>query len=368
MADEEKPSQTPREAIRRASRISAERDSVRDNPPLPANSERENKAAGAAHSGIDGAVLAVSELLFLLFGLPFGDDLYHDRPITLLHWSYLALAVICAIGGPMWPTIRNRWASPAVSASIAMAARDARIWIAVLLIFFLYGVAPEIYRRATAPVATACWDGSQELAKALENSRQQGAIVADQLGAALIERDRLKAQVDLTQKELANSVANAASLQRQLDEFHRRQNSPPPTVGPSPPPVSFENTYSLSQSDILRLRDEFFRVKNALPSVIVVQTADDSQARGVFVALSKAVGLAGIEPGGQSIGYPVTPQETGISIRIPDLERIPSGAKAFADAIKKVTGVEPKYTVGPKPIGEREGGFWVFVGTNPKEN
>ena len=359
MSEEEKPSQTPREAIRRASRISAARDSVRDNPPPPPNPEREISAAGAAHSGIDGAVLAVSELLFLLFGLPFGDDLYHDKPITLLHWSYLAVAVICAIGGPMWPTIRNRWASPAVSASVANAARDARIWIIVLSIFLLYGVAPDIYRRATTPVATTtCWNGKpppcneqqtnapsiQDLTKALESSRQQGAIVANQLGAALIERDKLRMQ---------------------LDELNRPQNAAHPS---SPPASSFETTFSLSQADILKLRDELFKARNALPSVIVLQTADDGQSRGVANALSKAVGLAGIEPGGQSIGYPVTPQETGISIRVPDLEKISNGAKAFADVIKKVTGVEPRYTIGPKPIGEREGGFWIFVGTNPREN
>jgi hypothetical protein len=105
------------------------------------------------HTGIDGAVLAVSELLFLLFGLPFGDAIYNDKPITLRHWLFLSIAILCAIGGPMWPTIRNRYASPHIAASVANAARDARIWIAVLLAFLLYGVAPDIYRRATAPVA-----------------------------------------------------------------------------------------------------------------------------------------------------------------------------------------------------------------------
>src|SRR5258708_14835428 len=208
MADEEKPSQTPREAIRRASRISAERDSVRDNPPPPAISERENKAAGAAHSGIDGAVLAVSELLFLLFGLRFGDDLYHAKPITLLHWSYLAVAVICAIGGPMWPTIRNRWASPAVAASIAMAARDARIWIALLLIFFLYGTAPEIYKWASIPapaIKQTSAPPNEDITKELNASREQGVIVANQLGAALRERDEARSEAKSLKRQWSDA-------------------------------------------------------------------------------------------------------------------------------------------------------------------
>jgi hypothetical protein len=58
------------------------------------------EATGAAHIGIDGAVLAVSELLFLLFGLPFGDAIYNDHPSTLAlpvyrypvchRWSHVA--------------------------------------------------------------------------------------------------------------------------------------------------------------------------------------------------------------------------------------------------------------------------------------
>ena len=356
MADEEKPSQTPRGAIRRATRISDERDQVRNNPPPPSVPP---KSEWKLWGYVDKAVLSLFELLALMFGLPFGDDLFHEKPVTNLHLVYLGIGALFALGGPMFPLVRTIiWIPKGVTSSISSAARDARIWIAILLIFFLYGVAPDIYRRATAPVAApTCWDGkappcneqqtnapsNQELTKALESSRQQGVIVANQLGAALIERDKLKAQ---------------------LDELSRRQNAAPLPSTAS----SFETTYSLSQADILKLRDEFFKAKNAMPSVIVLQTADDGQSRGVANALSKAIGLAGIEPGGQSIGYPVTPQETGISIRVSDLEGISSGAKAFADVIKKVTGVEPRYTIGPKPIGEREGGFWVFVGTNPKEN
>jgi hypothetical protein len=156
MADEDKPrGETVRQTIER---VAAEHEARHSSPPQPEKHERHHP------SGIDGAVLALSELLFLLFGLPFGDALYHDKPLTARHWAFLAVAVLCAIGGPMWPTIRNRYASAAVSLTVARAARDARTWIAVLLIFFLNGVAPELFRRATAPTApatstTLCWDG-----------------------------------------------------------------------------------------------------------------------------------------------------------------------------------------------------------------
>jgi hypothetical protein len=117
------------------------------------------------HSGVDGAVLTVSELLFLLFGLPFGDALYHDQ-IAPRHWLFLSIAIFCAIAGPMWPAIRNRYASPRIAASVAGAARDARVWVVVLLAFFLYGVAPDIYQRATKPVAVTGAIGAMPIGSA----------------------------------------------------------------------------------------------------------------------------------------------------------------------------------------------------------
>ena len=50
----------------------------------------------------DKAVLGICELLGLLFGLPFGEDLYRDRPfgeIPIWHWLYLAIAIFFAGGG-----------------------------------------------------------------------------------------------------------------------------------------------------------------------------------------------------------------------------------------------------------------------------
>jgi hypothetical protein len=84
----------------------------------------------------------------------------------------------------------------------------------------------------------------------------------------------------------------------------------------------------------------------------------------VAIALSKAFGLAGVDTSGMSVGYPVTPQETGISIRVADLSKIPDSAIKVAEAIKKITGVEPRFT----PYSREGSGFSVFVGTNPNEN
>lgn len=54
--------------------------------------------------------------------------------------------------GAMWKQIRKRaWLPPSVAASFSKAALDARIWIVALLTIFVYGIAPEVYRRAVNP-------------------------------------------------------------------------------------------------------------------------------------------------------------------------------------------------------------------------
>jgi hypothetical protein len=139
--------------------------------------------------------------------------------------------------------------------------------------------------------------------------------------------------------------------------------APPPPAPPSP--NSFASTYTISQPEIRALRDEIFKIRGDLPSHIQIQTADDPGARQVANALSKGIGLGGINVDGMSVGYPVTPQETGISIRIADLGKMPASATKIAEAIKKITGVEPRYTA---TNGVAADTFVVFAGTDPKEN
>lgn len=138
-----------RESITNSIQELREKQSSGSPPPGPPNPPDPNIWTMA-----DKAVLAICETLALLFGLPFGDDLYHGTPITGWHYFYLAVGLLFAGGGPMWPWIRTRkWVPKGFSAAISRAAADARVWLAVLLLLFIYGAGPELYHRATAPVA-----------------------------------------------------------------------------------------------------------------------------------------------------------------------------------------------------------------------
>jgi hypothetical protein len=101
----------------------------------------------------DKAVVAICELLGLLFGLPFGDDLYHNEPVTGWHIFYLAVGLVFAGGGPVWPWIRTRpWFSKTVASRVSRVAADPIAWVGILLLLFLYKTGPELYQRATTPV------------------------------------------------------------------------------------------------------------------------------------------------------------------------------------------------------------------------
>lgn len=50
---------------------------------------------------VDKAIISLCEVLALLFGLPFGEDLYRGTRITYQHLFYLAIGLIFAVGGPM---------------------------------------------------------------------------------------------------------------------------------------------------------------------------------------------------------------------------------------------------------------------------
>lgn len=164
----------------------------------------------------DKAMFGLCELLALLFGLPFGEDLYHDKTIASIggwHWFYLGIAAVFAVSGPMWPWIRTRtWLPPSVAESLSKAPLDARLWIAALLLLFLYVTAPEIYQRATAPSAppTVIHDPptADDIAKA-------AAPIQAQLEAAQKTiADLRKAPIGFTQEQVNQKVIAATALLR----------------------------------------------------------------------------------------------------------------------------------------------------------
>jgi hypothetical protein len=169
---------------------------------------------------------------------------------------------------------------------------------------------------------------------------------------------------DIT-KATAPLKAEIVTLKQQLENAQRMKNTSssalPQTTPLSP---SFSDSYDLTENDVRKLRDELFNIRNLLPSHVAFSTADDQPARRVANKLAKAFGLAGVSPAGMSVGYPTTPQEMGISIRVANLQKIPEGAIKAAEAIKKVTDVEPRFTA----FGElNPDSFAIFVGTDPKE-
>jgi len=109
----------------------------------------------------DRAVAAQCDLLALVFGLPFGDDLYHDISIPGRHIAFLFLGLMIAAFGHMWPRIKGA-VPKRIADTVALAALDFRLWVVLLLAIFVVLIAPEIYQRAVESGPTA-----EQIAKAV---------------------------------------------------------------------------------------------------------------------------------------------------------------------------------------------------------
>lgn len=142
------------------------------NPPPPSAEGLEHSRgpqdAVPIETHSDRSVLGLCELLGLLFALPFGEDLYHDTPITALHVFYLVVGCVFAVTGPIWPKIKTLKSTRyGVLASIPKAASDARTWLVVLLFIFAIGIGPEVYRRAVMPDVPMTEDQKPHTGRAL---------------------------------------------------------------------------------------------------------------------------------------------------------------------------------------------------------
>lgn len=216
----------------------------------------------------DKAMFGLCELLALLFGLPFGDDLYHDKPIASIggwHWFYFGTAALFAVTGPMWPWIRTRtWLPAGVAASLSKAPLDARLWIAALLFLFLYGTAPEIYQRATAPAAPPAGftqqqvdekiavvtapiqsklDAARQTITDLKNAPPRSSIIIhDPPTAADIAKATapIQAQLNAVTQQRDAAMSDAAALRHQLEAAQRgsQNTSVPPSSSAKPEDVA----------------------------------------------------------------------------------------------------------------------------------
>jgi hypothetical protein len=139
-----------RESIQRAARISDERDYVRDNPVPP---KPVDKPSTNDHAVNDHAVLGLCEILALMFGLPPGEALFRGEPLSLRLVGFIVAGAFFAALGPGWPAVRKKFPQQTLVLSVGRIASDARYWLAIILVGFLYAASPEMYRRAVVPVA-----------------------------------------------------------------------------------------------------------------------------------------------------------------------------------------------------------------------
>jgi hypothetical protein len=127
---------------------------------------------------LDKAVFGLSGLLGLVFALPFAHAIYRGTQISSSQIGFLLLGVVWAAAGPMWPMIRAKVAAPA-TATLETAARDARMWIVVMLFAFGY----FFFRTPVPPPPPSASQNAAAVA-----AKFQPVPTADEIADAIIRK------------------------------------------------------------------------------------------------------------------------------------------------------------------------------------
>jgi hypothetical protein len=151
------------------------------------------------------------------------EALFRGEPLSLRLVGFIVAGAFFAALGPGWPAVRKKFPQQTLVLSLGSVASDFRYWLAILLVGFLYAASPEIYHRATAPSASSpaviselsSVSSAEAITKELKASREQGVVVANQLGAALLERDALKREVAETKRQLEIARSDLARSNKQ---------------------------------------------------------------------------------------------------------------------------------------------------------
>ncbi len=134
-----------------------------------------------------------------------------------------------------------------------------------------------------------------------------------------------------------------------------------PVSGTVPPPQqsvpeqasapSFAQTYRLSDHQIRELADALFAAKDLLSAGVPIESLImDGRSSGLAGQLRTAFDMSGITVSGFGGGHLSSPKDVGVLIRVRDLQAIPDGAKAVAEAIGRVTGVKPTIIYAPENL------------------
>jgi hypothetical protein len=108
-----------------------------------------------------------------------------------------------AIFDYFWVGIRT-WLGPRFTVTAGKAATDFRWWIIVLIIGFIYTAAPEVYRRATAPVPKS--EGNPQVEGGL---RSQIATLQSQLEGARSAERQAREELAKARQQISTSPAAA---------------------------------------------------------------------------------------------------------------------------------------------------------------
>jgi hypothetical protein len=167
----------------------------------------------------------------------------------------------------------------------------------------------------------------------------------------------IRAELDNTKQQVASIRSQLATAIRERDEA---QQSASKLKSPDIIQPQILN-YTLTNDQIKILADQFFEIKDQIPSGTILQFfVNDGGSVRMGQQLAQVFGRASLSPG-MDPSTPLSPKEVGITIRVEDTQSIPEGAKKIAQIFKKVLGIDVPF-MQVKNLGNT---FRVFTGPSP---
>jgi hypothetical protein len=216
----------------------------------------------------DRAVLGVCELLGLVFALPFGDDLFRGTPITAVppaHYAYLGIGVLWAALGPLWPAMKRKFPQSVFVSTLGRAALDARTWIFVLLILFVYLTMPASPSPSEIAAAIVHALPKQTQSATPSNSPSQTANLIAVIEATAHLPSADKEQVAKTLHDIAQLLDRMVELSDSASREVFQLGGE--VFGESPKPISKE-WIEIHQQSLLSLLETSKENQKALNAVI----------------------------------------------------------------------------------------------------
>jgi hypothetical protein len=285
-----------------------------------------------------------------------------------INWPLVIASFIgCYVVGIFLLTVGLKWEkikpklSENLANSVGRVARSGVTW-AFMLIIVAFGPVALVYVFSTTNSVSpknAVSQGADAIRPSSQQSAEDQPLHID-MRAAINAKEAIQRDLEAAKQQVASLQSQLAIAIRERDTAQQSASSKLKTPLDTVP--NFALTYTLRDDQIKNLAEQFFEIKDQMPSGIIIQAfGSDNISYGMGQQLAQVFGRANLNFSIEQTA-PLSPKEVGITIRVGDAQSIPDGAKKTAQIFKNVLGVDVPFMSDKSLNGNT---FRIFTGPRP---